>query len=790
MYNEEYYSKCCGPIPYENADIWVPHFELIADRLVRDFNPKTVLDAGCAMGYLVAALRDRNIEAYGLDISEYAISQVREDIRPFCNVGSLQNDLPDEFPKNYDLVVCIEVLEHMYEEEGLAVIQRLCNYSDHILFSSTADDILEATHFNVQQPEYWIKHFAKNSLFNQLNYIPDYISSAAVYLNKSENIIRVIEDYQRKLRQNKTKYDEECKIVKMQAMKLQEIIEEKALYAEQLSNEKKQITLSLGDLIKEKDTEIYTFKEQNKLIQSEIEELKELLEEKNMQSIDACNLIYTKQEELAVLSKLLEEERSIKDSYKASYEMILYSTIWRMSKPLRTFLDFIKHKIRLKNLVSLVKKTHRSLAQEGLKVTYGKIKNFSSEKKKLGVSGTAIASYSDNNTESGQYIKEVTGHPIDPISTIICSEKIKRLNLVTDSISKESLLGGVATALIVATQFANCFNYELRIITRIKNVNPIDYENIMKVNGIEPAKKISFYSDYDRNQNKKKIYKLEITKDDIFMATSWWSALTIKKTSLRKNYFYIIQEVETFFYSHNAEHYLCSQIMQDDNADFIINSHYLYEYFKENISNIGVRGVHFEPAFPKKLYKPKKLEDKKKYKMFFYARPNNPRNLYTIGISLINKALEMGVIDINEWDIYCAGQEVKGLKFSNGYMVKSLGLLSWDEYGDFLGDVDLGISLMYTPHPSYPPYDIVCSGGVALTNKCLNKENFEQCKNFIVSDLEENKFMQSLSEAIILAKDVTRRRENYNASTIPRDWCATLKETMVYMERKTTDVQN
>ena len=69
-----------------------------------------------------------------------------------------------------------------------------------------------------------------------------------------------------------------------------------------------------------------------------------------------------------------------------------------------------------------------------------------------------------------------------------------------------------------------------------------------------------YYSDYDRDVLGNIAYKLEISENDIF-TSSWWSAAAIKGTSLRKKFFYIIQEVETFFYPHGDEHYLCSQIM-------------------------------------------------------------------------------------------------------------------------------------------------------------------------------------------------------------------------------------
>jgi hypothetical protein len=164
-----------------------------------------------------------------------------------------------------------------------------------------------------------------------------------------------------------------------------------------------------------------------------------------------------------------------------------------------------------------------------------------------------------------------TGHPDFAIPTIIVNEKVKRLNLVTDSIEQNSLLGGVATALIVATRFAQKNGYELRIITRNTPVNPANYENIIKMNRVTPPCKVSYYSDFDRDNNLDKDFRLDITEDDVFFVTSWWSAAAIQKTSLRKRFFYIVQEVETFFYNHGGEHFLCNQVMQNENIDYIID---------------------------------------------------------------------------------------------------------------------------------------------------------------------------------------------------------------------------
>jgi SAM-dependent methyltransferase len=108
-YDAYYFAHCCGR-PYKRDDEWLHFFGIIAQRMIDYLHPGRVLDAGCAMGFLVEAFRDRGIDAYGIDISEYAIKNVREDMKPFCKQASILEPLSTD----YDLITCIEVFEHPY----------------------------------------------------------------------------------------------------------------------------------------------------------------------------------------------------------------------------------------------------------------------------------------------------------------------------------------------------------------------------------------------------------------------------------------------------------------------------------------------------------------------------------------------------------------------------------------------------------------------------------------------------------------------------------------------------
>ena len=83
---------------------------------------RTVLDVGCAKGYLVRALRERGVDARGIDISEYAIECADQETRPYLRVLEAR-DIP--VGERYDLVHACGVLAYMELTEIRAVLRRL-----------------------------------------------------------------------------------------------------------------------------------------------------------------------------------------------------------------------------------------------------------------------------------------------------------------------------------------------------------------------------------------------------------------------------------------------------------------------------------------------------------------------------------------------------------------------------------------------------------------------------------------------------------------------------------------
>jgi len=194
LYDACYFATGCGR-PYHRDEEWLQFFGSIADRIMGDIHPSTVLDAGCAMGFLVEALRQRGVEAFGVDVSRYAIQNAHPDIQPYCWVGSVT----DPFPRKYDLIVCIEVFEHLLPREAEQAVENLCRHSDDVLFSSTPLDYKEATHFNVQPPEYWAELFAHHGFFRDVDFDASFITPWAVRFRKvQEPVARLVAAYERR----------------------------------------------------------------------------------------------------------------------------------------------------------------------------------------------------------------------------------------------------------------------------------------------------------------------------------------------------------------------------------------------------------------------------------------------------------------------------------------------------------------------------------------------------------------------------------------------------------------
>lgn len=195
LFDAHYFATGLGA-PYRRDEHWTGFFAGIAERIVAEIGPASALDAGCALGLLVEQLRLRGVDAEGVDISTYAIVNAPETVREHVRVASVV----EPFGRRYDLIICIEVLEHLPRAEAERAVVNLCRHSDDVLFSSSPLDYKEATHFNVNPPEYWADLFARQGFFRDLDFDASFITPwAARFRRRADPPHRVVRDYERHL---------------------------------------------------------------------------------------------------------------------------------------------------------------------------------------------------------------------------------------------------------------------------------------------------------------------------------------------------------------------------------------------------------------------------------------------------------------------------------------------------------------------------------------------------------------------------------------------------------------
>jgi len=120
----EYFDKkgiCyCGYI-YDGR--WIP----VAKRFIEYYNlneKSKVLDLGSAKGYLVYDLRNFGIDAYGVDVSKYAIECSPSGIREYLSMGDAK-DLSIYRDKEFDLIICINTIHNLKENECRKAIREI-----------------------------------------------------------------------------------------------------------------------------------------------------------------------------------------------------------------------------------------------------------------------------------------------------------------------------------------------------------------------------------------------------------------------------------------------------------------------------------------------------------------------------------------------------------------------------------------------------------------------------------------------------------------------------------------
>jgi hypothetical protein len=95
--------------------------------------------------------------------------------------------------------------------------------------------------------------------------------------------------------------------------------------------------------------------------------------------------------------------------------------------------------------------------------------------------------------------------------------------------------------------------------------------------------------------------------------------------------------------------------------------------------------------------------------------------MFEIGYVGLNQAIERGVFDNEPWQFHGIGTRHGDMPLSGGQRLQMIGKLDLAAYRDALLEYDLGLSLMYTPHPSLLPLEMAAASMIVVSSECLNK---------------------------------------------------------------------
>ena len=302
-----------------------------------------------------------------------------------------------------------------------------------------------------------------------------------------------------------------------------------------------------------------------------------------------------------------------------------------------------------------------------------------------------------------------------------------RLNLIVPTLQPARTFGGVRTALDLFATLAEGVP-RARIISYGPSPEPAEA-------GLAGYVRTDLSDDTDIARSIVSIadpaMEMPVGPGDVFVATFWTTAELSQRIRAWQTaafgrpggpMFYLIQDFEPGFYPWSAQYLLAWGTYADPSGTVaIFNSKLLQDYLHGQGLSFR-REFTFEPrlAEPLRRYLPSQRVARQR-RIVVYGRPKTPRNAFPLIVDGLRAwaATDPGA---REWSVVSIGQGHPEIDLGGGLVLSSRGKLGMDEYGALLTESAIGISLMVSPHPSYPPLEMAHLGMLVLTNRFGGKD--------------------------------------------------------------------
>lgn len=340
-----------------------------------------------------------------------------------------------------------------------------------------------------------------------------------------------------------------------------------------------------------------------------------------------------------------------------------------------------------------------------------------------------------------------------------------RINLILPTMNKKSIYGGISTALNFFNSIADAYNAEKRIIVTDADVDAESEKDYKHWNFISPDRdmlcneKITLCEMTIKNRQTK---KLAVRKNDFFITTSWKTKYVFENiTSFQREKYkidrpvlYFIQDYEPGFYAWSTNSCLADSTYKDGNSIAVFNSESLKNYFK--LLGYKFRAeLSFDPILNHNMAQilQKAETVPRQNRILFYGRPFEERNCFALGVEAMKAYIKKYHPD-HSWKFISMGAWHREVKLADGFTLCSNGKMSLEAYANYLLESKVGVSLMCSPHPSYPPLEMATFGVKTVTNAYICK-NLKDFNENIVS--VERMDIDSLADAIHKAVSLSEK---------------------------------
>lgn len=163
IYNEDYYAK-------RKNDPWRSEAQHVVQVFHQYFTPDSVIDFGCAIGAHLEPFYERDVHIKGVEGNSKAFNHA---VVPQDRLE--QYDLRDRYNsgRTYDLVLCLEVAEHIPERYADDLVDTLVDAGGTIVMTAATPGQGGTHHVNEQPREYWYKKFESRGYEYDSNAVSD-----------------------------------------------------------------------------------------------------------------------------------------------------------------------------------------------------------------------------------------------------------------------------------------------------------------------------------------------------------------------------------------------------------------------------------------------------------------------------------------------------------------------------------------------------------------------------------------------------------------------------------------